>query len=58
MTPKGEINVAFERTDGGIDFAVTIPDGICADFEYEGRKEMLTSGLNCVSVKGEYNECN
>ena len=50
MTPKGEIGVAFERTDRGIDFTVTLPDGMSADFEYENRKEKLTKGLNRVSI--------
>ena len=51
MTPKGEIGVAFERTDSGVNFTVTLPDGISADFEYESRKERLTKCLNHVSVQ-------
>ena len=50
MTPKGEIGVAFERTESGVDFTVTLPDGISADFEYEDRKERLTKSINLVSI--------
>ena len=50
MTPKGEICVAFERTDSGVDFTIKLPDGMSADFEYEDRKEKLTKCLNHVSV--------
>ena len=50
MTPKGEIGVAFKRTDGGMDFTVTLPDGLSADFEYENKKEKLTGGINRVNV--------
>lgn len=50
MSPKGEICVAFERTDSGVDFTIKLPDGMSADFEYENRKEKLTKGLNRVSI--------
>ena len=50
MTLKGEICVAFERTDRGVDFTIKLPDGMSADFEYENRKEKLTKGLNRVSI--------
>jgi len=50
-TPKGEISVAFKRTDSGIDFTVTLPDGLSADFEYENRREKLTKSLNRVSIE-------
>jgi alpha-L-rhamnosidase len=50
-TPKGEISVAFKRTDSGIDFTVTLPDVVSADFEYENRREKLTKRLNRLSIE-------
>lgn len=47
--PKGEVSAAYEKTDGGISFTVTIPEGQTAEFVCRGNTVPLKPGENRLS---------
>ena len=40
--PVGRVGVRWERTEGGVRFAVTLPEGVGADFVFGGARRRLT----------------
>ena len=50
VTPKGEISVAWEKTEQGISFEIAIPEGMEATFSYGDTHFELQSGqkVNCI----------
>ncbi len=48
--PAGELTVAYEKTEGTVDFRVVIPSGVTAVFRCGDTERALDAGENVVSV--------
>ena len=45
-TPHGRVAVAYEKTDSGVSFKITIPAGVTAVFRYADKERSLQTGEN------------
>ena len=50
-TPNGIVAVSYEKEEGGIRFAVTVPAGTVAVFRYAGQEQPLEAGDNHIFVQ-------
>ena len=48
--PKGEISVAYEKDNDKVLFDITVPEGVCAKFQYQGQEQYLRSGRNLLTI--------
>ncbi len=46
ILPLGQVSVSYTKTESTIDLCITIPQGIDADFEFDGSREQLSAGEN------------
>ncbi len=43
---KGIVSVAYTKKENEIEFEITVPDGLCASFVFEGQSHQLVAGEN------------
>lgn len=48
--PRGDIRLTYHRTAKGLNCAITIPENLPAEFEWQGKVTRLHSGLNRFEV--------
>ena len=44
--PMGEVTVSYEKTTEAVDFVITIPENLCAEFRYGEKTVKLAAGEN------------
>ena len=49
-TPRGSVSVSYERTDNGLNFKISIPEGCRASFRIHSYERELCAGENLFSV--------
>ncbi len=50
-TVKGKIAVSYQKSDGKVEFNVTIPDGVEATFDLNGKSQPLTAGEQTLTFE-------